>query len=435
MRLSRLWQWLSGERTAIKEPSRLYAAEHGIVKSHISENALTVLSTLQQNGFHAYLVGGSVRDLLMGITPKDFDIATNARPEQVKKLFRHCRLIGKRFRLAHVVFGRDIIEVATFRKAASKAKHHFRKNGHGMLVSDNHYGRIQHDVLRRDFTVNALYYNALDEVVIDYVDGVNDLMHGRFRIMGNPEVRYREDPVRMLRAIRLMSKLNLQPESATEKAIPELASLLSEISSTRLFEELLKMLYGGQALANVKLMYRYNLLQYMLPFTSAIMSKHGKLSHLDQLGLENTDNRINRGMSINPAFLLSVLLWSSVKDREQGFRAQKHRPSTAFRMAADAVLSNQLRVTSIPKRITLMIMEIWRMQYPLETLRHQQAMTLVQHKRFRAAYDFLILRAESGENLKEIADWWTQYQNVDAFEREAMVLVLSNSNPSIENCR
>ena len=362
--------------------------------------------------------------MLMGITPKDFDVATNARPEEVKKLFRHCRLIGKRFRLAHVVFGREIIEVATFRKSASKHKKQVRTNGNGMLVSDNSFGRLEDDVWRRDFTVNALYYDARDEVVIDYVEGVKDLVHAQFRIMGDPATRYREDPVRMLRAIRLISKLSIQPDSATAEPLPKMAHLLAEISTSRLFEELLKMLYRGKALENVKLMADFGILPYLLPVTAKAMQKNGGLSPLSQLALNNTDDRINRGLSINPAFLLSVLLWELLQEREQFFLQQKHRPLIAFRMAIDDVLSEQLLVTSIPKRITLMMKEIWRLQFPLASFRHKQAHVLVRQKRFRAAYDFMLLRAESGELLQEVADWWTHYQTLNDEERLAFVATL-----------
>ena len=420
----KMWRWVCSGKNAAIEPLRLAASEHGIVASDINRSALNVLSTLQQAGFHAYLVGGSVRDLLMQVAPKDFDIATNARPEQVKALFRNARLIGRRFRLVHVLFGREIIEVATFRRATKSRKGHFRTNQAGMVVRDNSYGRLQDDVMRRDFTVNALYYDAKTQEVVDYVGGVEDLKQGRFRSIGDSDVRYREDPVRILRAIRLMTKLGLHPDEDVAQHMPKLASCLTHISSSRLYEELLKMLYRGKALENVHILKKYQVLSQLLPVTAKLWQAKGELSPLSILALENTDARIRQGKSINPAFLLSVLLWETLLQHEQVFREQGLRAAMAFRMAMDAVLETQCQATSIPKRITSMMREIWRMQFPLQHHRKRQAMVLLGQKRFRAAYDFMLLRAESGEAVQESADWWTAFQQADDADREAMIAQL-----------
>lgn len=386
-------------------------SEHNISRDNISAEALKVLYRLKQAGYKALLVGGGVRDLLLGVEPKDFDIATDARPEQVRELFRNCRLIGRRFRLAHVHFGREIIEVATFR-----ANHEIegdRLIEDGMILRDNVYGDLDDDVWRRDFTVNALYYNIADFSIIDYVGGVEDVKAGCIKFIGDPEERYREDPVRMLRAIRFAAKLGFKIDPETEKPIPALAHLLEDIPAARLFEEVNKLFLGGSALQTFEKLRQYGLFKQLFPEveTSLSQEKSG-FPHMFLIkALENTDARIAEGKPINPAFLYSVMLWDPMQEQLEQFQSDGAPLFEAQRLAADNVISKQIARVAIPRRFTHVIREIWELQNRLENRQGKRPYALLQNKRFRAAYDFLLLRAEVSMAPKELAEWWTEFQS------------------------
>lgn len=399
-------------------------SEHGISRSSISEHALKVLYRLSKAGYEAYLVGGGVRDLLLGREPKDFDVATDASPEEVKKLFRNCRLIGRRFRLAHVYFGREIIEVATFRGLAEEGGNNDKTvSENGIVLRDNVYGTLEEDAWRRDFTVNALYYNIKDFSVVDYTGGMADLKAGRMRMIGEPARRFREDPVRMLRAVRFAAKLGFRIDPHSESAIRELGYLLEEVASARLFDESLKLLLSGNGVATYELLRHYHLFGHLFPETELSLSEeenhfpHTMLLH----ALENTDARIAADRPVTPAFLYAALLWEPVK-REAELFARKKMPSIqAMQLAGDAVISRQVKRVGVPKRFSLQSREIWEWQERLARNSGGRVFRLLEQKRFRAAYDFLLLRAQSGEAVEELADWWKRFQDADESQRQAMV--------------
>ncbi len=399
--------------------------DHSISRANISEPALKVLYRLKGEGYQAYLVGGGVRDLLLGREPKDFDVATDATPEEVRKVFRNCRLIGRRFRLAHVQFGREIIEVATFRGGGDLPKEcdneGERRVENGMIVRDNIYGSIEEDALRRDFTVNALYYSIADFSVLDFAGGVADLQRGCLRLIGDPEQRYREDPVRMLRAVRFASKLGLQLDVSCEKPLHELGSLLHVVPAARLFEEVLKLFHTGYALNAFEKLRHYDLFKYLFPETERSLS-HEEFDFpmtFVHRGLDNTDKRIAEQKPVTPAFLFAVLLWEPVRLRARMLEKDQS-PAAAVQQAGSEVLARQQDHVAVPKRFTLQMREIWGMQHRFEGRRGKRPYRLIGHPRFRAAYDFLLLRAEAGEAEMELAQWWTQFQEVNAEERGNM---------------
>ncbi len=395
-------------------------AEHCISRANISENALKVLYRLKGAGFQAYLVGGGVRDLLLGREPKDFDVATDATPEEVRRVFRNCRLIGRRFRLAHVHFGREIIEVATFRGTSDDNDE--RKLENGMIVRDNSYGSIGEDALRRDFTINALYYNIADFSVLDFADGTADIERGVLRLIGDAEQRFREDPVRMLRAIRFASKLGFTLHPSCEAPLHEMGALLHSVPAARLFEEVLKLFHAGTALNAFDRLRHYDLFAHLFPQTEASLSReeHAFPITFVNRGLDNTDRRIGEGKPVTPAFLFAVLLWEPVRLRAAELERAQQAPAAAMQQAASDVLSRQQDHVAVPKRFSLQMREIWGLQHRFEARRGKRPQRLSSHPRFRAAYDFLVLRAESGEVETELADWWTQYQETNPQDRERM---------------
>ncbi|MBI2993948.1 MAG: polynucleotide adenylyltransferase PcnB [Gammaproteobacteria bacterium] len=393
-------------------PRIIPRGEHVISRDSISENALKVLYRLKNAGYEAHLVGGSVRDLLLGREPKDFDVATDAHPEQIRELFRNCRLIGRRFRLAHVHFGQEIVEVSTFR-----APHHVSDDaGHtedgGRIVRDNVYGTIDDDVWRRDFTANALYYNIRDFSVVDYVGGVADIQSGLIRLIGEPERRFREDPVRLLRAVRFAVKLGFRIHQDTERAIAVLAPLLDEIPAARLYEELLKLFLGGCALQTFEQLRGHGLFASLFPQTEAVLAReeNGFPQTLLAHALGDTDRRLAENKAVTPGFLVSALLWSPMHAEAAEFMARGLAEHEAISMASDAVISRQVGRIAIPRRFTLVAREIWQLQSRLARRTGKRPQRLIQHPRFRAAYDFLLLRARSGEPVGELADWWTEFQ-------------------------
>ncbi len=377
-----------------------------------------MLYRLNSAGYQAHLVGGGVRDLLLGREPKDFDVATDARPEQVKEVFRNCRLIGRRFRLAHVQFGREIIEVATFRAGQDAEIAEQDQTDEGMLLRDNVYGNIEQDALRRDFTVNALYYNIADFSIIDYADGVADLQQGVLRLLGDAETRYREDPVRMLRAARFATKLGFRIERETERPLPELAALLRDIPPARLFEEVLKLFLSGTAVGCFEKLRQYGLFAQLFPDTEVCLSRleHEFPLTLVLKGLENTDNRVREEKPVTPAYLFAVLLWEPVRQGAEALQAHGIAPYQALQQSAAEVVSRQLAYVALPRRFSTPMQEIWVMQSRFGQTRGKRPQRLLAHPRFRAAYDFLLLRASAGEADPELAAWWTEFQqgNADA---------------------
>ncbi len=363
-------------------------------------------------GYQAHLVGGGVRDLLLGHEPKDFDVATNASPEEVKAVFRNCRLIGRRFRLAHVHFGHEIIEVATFRGMQEDSAPAVRDSDNGMLVRDNVYGTIEEDALRRDFTVNALYYNIEDFSVIDYTGGLEDLEKGLLRLLGDPATRYREDPVRMLRAIRFAAKLGFRIDPACETPILKQGALLRSVPAARLFEEVLKLFMSGTAVQAFEKLRHYNLFSELFPETDECLTheEHDFPITFVVRGLHNTDLRIREGKPVTPAFLFAVLLWEPVRRTTQLLVESGEPPALAIQQAGAEVISRQIAQTSIPRRFSMPMREIWQLQHRFEQRGARRAKRLMVHPRFRAAYDFLVLRADAGEADLELAQWWTQIQ-------------------------
>ena len=394
--------------------------QHTISRRDISPNALRVLYRLREAGFGAYLVGGAVRDLLVGGRPKDFDVATDATPEQVKQLFRNCRLIGRRFRLAHVVFGREIIEVATFR-ANSDDGSGDREVENGMLVRDNVYGSIEDDAVRRDFTCNALYYAIEDFSVRDYTGGFEDVMARRMRLIGDPEQRYREDPVRMLRAVRLAAKLGFDIDAPTAEPLPRLAGLLSEAAPARLFEEVLKLFLSGHGEASFLGLERYGLLSALFPESAAALksNRSGALRSMLLEGLRSTDARVANEEPVSPSFLFALLLWPAFCRALITLQRQGLAQEEAQRRAADRVTLHQLTTIALPRRFSLPMQEIWLLQSRFSSRQRKRVLRTLSHPRFRAAFDFLVLRqSASAEHAEDIA-FWREAQQQNGHELES----------------
>lgn len=382
--------------------------QHNVSRKDISPNALRVLYRLRDSGFGAYLVGGAVRDILVGGHPKDFDVATDATPEQVKGLFRNCRLIGRRFRLAHVVYGREIIEVATFRANIDDGSGDRETDDGGRLLRDNVYGSIEDDAVRRDFTANALYYAVEDFSVRDYVGGFEDVQNRLMRLIGDPETRYREDPVRMLRAVRLAAKLGFEIERDTAAPIPRLAPLLAEAAPARLFEECLKLFLSGHAVESFLGLERYGLLPALLPESAAALksNRSGALRRMVLEGLKGTDARVAADEPVSPAFLFALLLWPAYCRDLMGLQAQGVHTAEAQRRAADRVTLHQLATIALPRRFSLPMQEIWLLQSRFQQRQRKRVFRLLSHPRFRAAFDFLSLRmAASNEHAADVEFW------------------------------
>jgi len=401
----------------------IYArSEHSVSRSQISDNALKVLYRLKKSGYESYLVGGCVRDLLLGYEPKDFDVATNASPEQIRQIFRNCRLIGRRFRLAHIYFGREIIEVATFRATDGDNLNAQAMDQSGRLLRDNVFGRIEDDVWRRDFTVNALYYNIQDFSIVDYVQGMKDHKSGILRLLGDPETRYREDPVRILRAVRFAVKLGFKLDEASEKPIFKLASLLKAVPSSRLYDETLKLFLSGKGLQTFEILRHYGLFSILFPQSDQCLnSEENDFPRLlIAKALENSDLRLAEGKTITAYFLLSALLWESVKTLSTDKMEQGETENLAYQQAAREVLSIQVKSLSIPRRVTQSMREVWLLQLRFNNRIGSKVFRFYQHPRFRAAYDFLVLRAETGDADQSPADWWTQFQQLSEAEQKKM---------------
>jgi len=379
---------------------------HSISRKNISPNALRVLYRLRDGGYEGYLVGGAVRDLLVGGHPKDFDVATNATPEQVKALFRNCRLIGRRFRLAHVVYGREIIEVATFRANVDDGSGDRELHEGGRLLRDNVYGTIEDDAIRRDFTANALYYAIEDFSVRDYTGGFEDVQNHVMKLIGDPEQRYREDPVRMLRAVRLAAKLGFHIDEASAAPLTVLAPLLRESAPARLFEECLKLFLSGHAVESFLGLERHGLLAVLLPESAAALksNRSGALRRMLLEGLRGSDERVANDEPVSPAFLFALLLWPAYCRALMALQAQGMHAAEAQRRAADRVTVHQLTTLALPRRFSLPMQEIWLLQSRFG--QRKRVPRMLAHPRFRAAFDFLVLRQfASAEHAEEIAFW------------------------------
>ncbi len=402
---------------------KIYArSEHCISRAQISANALKVLYRLQKEGFEAYLVGGCVRDLLLGREPKDFDVVTDADPEQVRRVFRNCRIIGRRFRLAHVHFGKEVIEVATFRGAADEQNDKQVLNNEGRLLRDNVYGTIEEDVWRRDFTINALYYNIKDFSVVDYVNGMADHEAGTLKLIGDTEIRFREDPVRMLRAVRFAVKLGFKIDPDCENAIHDAAELLASIPSARLYDEVIKLFLFGYALQTFERLRHYGLFQVLFPDTekSLAAEEDGFPKLLVIRALENSDNRIADGKTVTAYFLFAVFLWESVSKLAKEKMAKGLVEFIAYQDAANEIIAKQTKMTALPRHISLAMREVWSLQPKFNIRIGSKPSRLLAHPRFRAGYDFLVLRAETGGAESELAEWWQRYQNADETEQRKM---------------
>ena len=415
---------------------------HPVSRRDISENALKVLYRLTSNGYDAYLVGGSIRDIYFGLHPKDFDVATNATPEQVRRLFRNSRVIGRRFKLVHVLFGREMIEVATFRAShntTSDNEPHGKDQSHhsdsGRILRDNVYGTMEDDALRRDFTVNALYYDSRDFTVVDFCDGVQDIEDEVLRLIGDPVTRYHEDPVRMLRAIRFKAKLNFTIDPDTANPIFELGHLLQDIPAARMFDEILKLLQSGNGVVTFELLREYDLLKHLFPDAHRCLERgDAYFEDLVLNALRSTDRRIANDRPVTPAFLFASLLWGPLQQQFNELKKAGVPPVPAMQQAATVVLDNQCKHTAIPKRFTMTMRDIWDMQYRLERRQPKQIDGLLAHPKFRAAYDFLVIREASGEQLNQAGQWWTDIQESAEHQRHDMIRSL-RSQPGGGNGR
>ena len=409
--------------------------DHCISRKSISPNAVKVLYRLNDAGYHAFLVGGGVRDLLLGDKPKDFDISTNATPEQIKQLFRNAMIIGRRFKIIHLRFGREIIEVTTFR-AHHAPENEFKENttnrsikgldsahsSAGMILRDNVYGDINDDAVRRDFTANALYYTIDGFRIIDFANGLQDIENRLLRMIGDPATRYREDPVRLLRAVRFAAKLGFDIEKNTRAPMNELAPLLESISPARIFDETLKLLTGGQAEKTFELLRQFKIGEVLFPATMACTKDpQTPEAKLLTLAMRNTDRRLAQGKTVTPAFLYGAILWAPLQKQLQKSLDGKLPTLPEQQEAANQVILKQIKITAIPKRFSIATREIWELQLRLQVRTRRAAETVFDHPRFRAGYDFLLLREEAGEELGGIGQWWTDFQIADKNQQEQML--------------
>lgn len=430
--LKRLFNFLSSRPTGSKTggPLVIPRDQHNISRKNISPAAIKIIKQLEEAGFSAYLVGGGVRDLLLGGHPKDFDVATDAKPEEIRRIFRGARIIGRRFQIVHVRIGREIIEVTTFRGHHEDEAHAKAKTDEGMLLRDNVYGTIETDAARRDFTVNALYYTTRDFSVYDYCNGLEDIKRRTLRMIGDPVTRYKEDPVRMLRAVRFAAKLGFSIDPKTASPIRELSGLLANISEARLFEEVLKLFLSGSATATFNLLREYDLLKQLFPGADAAIKSGDELgAALIERSMINTDKRLRSGKTVTPAFIYAALLWPALQQEQKRLESQMPAQA-AYLEACQKVVSQQLARTSIPKRFLIPMREIWDLQARLPSRQGLRALRLLDHPRFRAAYDFLLMREDAGEELYGLGSWWTSFQSANDEEREQMVKDLGKQNSS-----
>ena len=418
--ISRVFGHTSAGRAG--EPAIIGVARHGIRREAISSGSRRTVETLQQQGYKAYVVGGAVRDLLAGMTPKDYDVATNATPEQVRQCFRRSRIIGRRFQIVHVSMGAETIEVTTFRGHHGDAgSNKAQTDDQGRVLRDNVFGSEQDDAARRDFTVNALYFDPTSETIVDYHHGLADLKQKTLRMIGDPKTRYREDPVRMLRAVRLAAKLGLTIDPDASRPIREMSELIENVPPSRLFDEMLKLLTSGYAVKCVQQLRAEGLHRGLLPLLDVILEEEiGK--RFVTLALESTDRRVRDGKPISPGFLFATLLWSEVLSKWEAIKAGGERAIPALFQAMDEVLEVQAEKLAITRRVAGDIKDIWALQPRFEQRSGKRPYGVLEQPRFKAAYDFLLLRAESGEVGAELGQWWTDFMNRDGDARAAMLL-------------
>jgi poly(A) polymerase len=382
---------------------------------------LKVLYRLSRSGHRACLVGGGVRDLLLDIQPKDFDVATDATPEEVRALFKNSRIIGRRFRLVHIRFGRDIIEVATFRGQADEDSARTETNEQGRILRDNTFGDIEDDAIRRDFTANALYYDIHDYTVLDYVGGMQDIEDRLLRLIGDPATRYQEDPVRMLRAVRFAAKLDFEIESAAAAAIFDYGHLLAVIPPARMFDEVIKLFHSGSAVRVFELLREYNLLKYLVPALDEWLQEEPFESMLDFIdqALVNTDNRVNTGQPVSPGFIFAVLLWPVVHQQANRMQSERQKMIPALMQVGESVMKRQVRHVSIPRRFSQMARDIWSLQPRFHRTQGKQPLRLLAFPVFRAAYDFMCIQSMVGLLPHKLCRWWTEFQQENPAEGEA----------------
>ena len=413
------------------EPRTVPKEQHGIGREAISQGSRKVCEVLHGRGYQAYVVGGAVRDLLLGFRPKDFDVATDAYPEEVHKVFRRSRLIGKRFKLVHVMFGEETVEVSTFRaRTPAETERHDRDrfqerdhvvDEHGRVVRDNIYGTREDDAIRRDFTINALYYDPASETLLDYHNGLRDLQRKSVRIIGDARARYREDPLRMLRAVRFAAKAGFSIDERTRKPIRELAHLLGNVPPSRVYEEMQKLLLSGHAATGLRELRGEALHHGLLPLLDVIFGQPMG-ERFVTLALEQTDSRVRSGKSVSPAFLFAALLWHEVLAAWKKAQQRGLKPIPALFEAMDAVLDIQTDKLAIPRRLTAVMKEIWALQPRFEQRSGRRPFGLLAHERFRAGFDFLVLRSGSGEAPEELSQWWEKFQQAGEAERQAMLM-------------
>ena len=403
-------------------PARIPVDQHGIRRDQVSAVALKVCTTLQDHGYQAFVVGGAIRDLLIGHLPKDHDVATSATPEEVRALFRRSRIIGRRFRIVHVMSGPETIEVSTFRAS------HSETDSHGRVLTDNTYGTLAEDASRRDFTVNALYYDPATETIVDYHHGVADLRQKTLRMIGEPRARYREDPVRMLRAVRLAAKLGLIIDPAARAPIRDMAILLENVPAARLFDEMLKLLMSGNAVRCVGQLREEGLHHGLLPLLDVILDQP-VAERFIWLALENTDERVRADKPVSPGFLFAALLWPEVSRQWKDRQASGEPSYPALFAAMDEVLDTQAERLAITRRVAADIKEIWTLQPRFDKRTGRAPYRLVGHPRFRAGWDFLCLREQAGGIPQELPDWWKRFAHASHDEREELLRAPSEAGP------
>lgn len=416
---------------SLNEP-RIYArSEHNLSRSNIADSALKVLYRLHKAGFDAYLVGGAVRDSLLGFEPKDFDVATNAHPEEVCELFRNSRLIGRRFKLVHVRFGREIIEVATFRAAHDGKNEGAAVSDEGRILRDNVYGELVDDVWRRDFTINALYYNIADFSIVDYVGGLEDLEQRKLRLIGDAQVRYCEDPMRLVRAIRFAAKLSVEIDADTSAAFRDFGHLLQDIAPARMFDEVVKLFHGGAGARAFELLRQYGLMNILFPAFNGLEKAGLQEDAISMISkaTENTDQRVAADKSVTPAFVFAAILWHAQKKAFSDLRSSDLPDHEKEHLAYDRAIETQLERVAIPRRFTSYIREIWALQKKFEKRTPKRVERLAQHRRFRTAYDFLVLRERSGEDITELVEWWTNYEDGSSEVRSKLLQDLGPVRP------
>ena len=401
-----------------RKAETISASKHGIRRDQVSPGARKTCEVLQKGGYKAFVVGGAVRDLIAGIEPKDYDIATNATPDQVRGLFRRSRIIGRRFQIVHVMQGPETLEVSTFRAAHDADT---LKDEHGRVLRDNVWGSIEEDAARRDFTMNALYYDPTNEVVLDFHNGVQDIQRKTLRMIGDPRARYREDPVRMLRAVRLSAKLGLRMDPQVQAPIRDMAELIDNVPAARLFDEMMKLLFSGYAVDCVKRLRDDGLHHGLLPLLDVILEQPMGEKFV-MLSLTSTDERVRADKPVSPGFLFATLLWHEVLASWEKRKKDGEPPVPAMFGAMDEVLDQQAEKLAITRRIAGDIKDIWLLQPRFEKRGGRAPHRLIEQPRFRAAWDFLVLRAASGEVPKELPDWWADFQDASHEEREEMLL-------------